>query len=86
MKKKEFQSLRTKDVAELRKLLTGKRKDVLDKRMGISTAKEKNLKVVKNLRQEVAQILTVIREKEIIGKIDKPDQKKDKESPKSGKK
>ncbi len=71
MKKKELKDLRTKDVADLRKMLAKKKKEVSGKRMDMAGAKEKNLKVVKNMRREIAQTLTVITEKEIIGKITK---------------
>lgn len=58
MKKKELKDLKSKDMAGLEKILAEKRKESLTKSN-------------KNLRREIAQILTVVREKEIIGKITK---------------
>ena len=56
MKIKELKDLRTKEPETLKKTLSEKRKEVLSKN-------------TKNLRREIAQILTIIKEKEIISKI-----------------
>jgi ribosomal protein L29 len=69
MKRKEFNDLREKDIKALRILATAKRFEASKKRMEILGGKEKNLKATNNLRHDLAQILTVIREKEIIEKL-----------------
>lgn len=71
MKRKEFNDLKTKEMGTLKKLAMGKRLEASKKRMEIVGGKEKNLKATNNLRHELSQILTVIREKEIIEKLQK---------------
>lgn len=66
MKKKELQELRIKKMAELRKLLS-KRKKEADVTYGkMKAGQEKNLKKAKNLKRDIAQILTLIREKQFL--------------------
>lgn len=69
MKKKEFNDLKVKEMKALKKLANEKRLEASKKRMEIVGGKEKNLKATNNLRHDLAQILTVIREKEIIEKL-----------------
>jgi ribosomal protein L29 len=69
MKRKEFNDLRTKDLKALKKLAMEKKLEAAKKRMEIVGGKEKNLKATNNLRHDLAQILTLIREKEIIEKL-----------------
>lgn len=71
MKIKEFKELRNKDIKSLRKLAYTKRLEVIKKDMAVKGGKEKNLKSVGNLRNELAKILTLVREKEIIEKLTK---------------
>lgn len=54
MKKKEKEVIRAKKI-ELAKFLAN-----------LAAGKEKNLKKGKNLRKEIAQMMTVVREKELI--------------------
>ena len=69
MKKKEFNDLRAKDLKTLQKMAREKRFESAKKRMEIVGGKEKNLKATNNMRHDLAQILTLIREKEIIEKL-----------------
>ena len=71
MKRKEFNDLKTKDILALKKLGREKKFEASKKRMEIMGGKEKNLKATNNLRHSLAQILTVVREKEIIEKLQK---------------
>ncbi len=66
MKKKEFNDLKIKDINTLKKLAREKKLEADKKQMEIMGGKEKNLKATNNLRHDLAQILTVVREKEII--------------------
>ncbi|KKQ51952.1 50S ribosomal protein L29 [Candidatus Woesebacteria bacterium RIFCSPHIGHO2_01_FULL_39_17] len=66
MKKKEIQDLRGKTQAELKKKAEDKRLELSKIVVNLKASKEKNLKKAKNLRRELAQILTVLREKEIL--------------------
>lgn len=66
MKKNEKIALRAKEVGEIGKTLGEKRVE-LGKIIAESYGgKEKNLKKAKNLRRDIAQILTIIKEKEYI--------------------
>ncbi len=69
MKKKEYNELRGKNIKELRKIVIAKKNDEEKAKMKILGGKEKNLKLKRNLSSEIAKILTLIREKEIIEKL-----------------
>jgi ribosomal protein L29 len=69
MKRKDFAELKEKTKVELTKLVVQKRMDATKKKMEILAGKEKNLKAYKNLRQEIAKILTLVKEKEILEKL-----------------
>ena len=68
MKKKDLQSLRSKSIKELRKMAFDKKLEASEAFVKIKSGQEKNLKKVKNLRTDIAQILTAIKEKEIMDK------------------
>lgn len=78
MKKKELQEIRNKKMAELEKLVSKKRQEVAVLQAKVKAGQEKNLKKAKNLRREIAQILTLIREKEILKREEKREVKKNK--------
>lgn len=82
MKRKELNDLRNKSDDQLKKMLDKKKIDVMKIKAKLKVAKEKDLKRVKNLKKEISQIKTVIREKELIGQNLK---KKEKDSNKKGK-
>jgi len=65
MKKKDFTEFKKKEVGEMKNVLAKKLLELKALQVKIPTGKEKNLRVRKNLRQEIARILTVIREREI---------------------
>jgi ribosomal protein L29 len=71
MKRKDYQDLKGKTVKELLKMAAVKKAEAIKKKMQIMGGKEKNLKVYRNLRIEVAKILTLVREKEILEKLTK---------------
>ena len=66
MKRKEFNDLRGKNIQELGKIALEKKLEAEKAKMKMLGGKEKNLKVRKNLAKEIAKILTLVREKEII--------------------
>jgi ribosomal protein L29 len=70
MKTKDFKDLRIKDLKTLKKLAVEKKKEAIKAKMGEVSSKEKNLKLALNIRREVAKILTLIKEKEILEKIE----------------
>jgi ribosomal protein L29 len=70
MKRKDFTGLRGKTIKELQKLAYEKKTEAIKKKMDIMGGKEKNIKLYRNLMTEVAKILTLVREKEIVEKIE----------------
>lgn len=70
MKSKDFKDLRNKDIKALTKLVIEKKTELDKKMMEIKSGKDKNLKVGVNLRREIAKILTLISEKQIIEKLE----------------
>ena len=66
MKKKELTAFRNKKIDDLNKILREKRADAREAYSSIRAGQEKNIRKYKSLRREIAQILTIIREKEII--------------------
>lgn len=67
MKKTDLKSWRGKKVEELKKVVIEKRLLTLKTMVKVKAGQEKNLKKAKNLKKELAQMLTIIRESEIIG-------------------
>ena len=66
MKKKELAVYRKKQIEDLRKILEQKAKDSDEAFLKVGSGQEKNTRSNKNIRRDIAQILTIIREKEII--------------------
>ena len=77
MKKKDLKSLRSKKIEELKNMVETKRSEAANAHVKMMAGQEKNLKKAANLRREIAQILTLIKEKEIADKIAKEEEKKD---------
>ncbi len=71
MKRKEFTDLKTKTVKELTKMVMDKKTEMGKKKVEMFSGREKNLRFFNNLRREVAQIMTIVKEKEIVEKLTK---------------
>ena len=69
MKRKDYADLKGKTVGELTKMISVKKTEAVKKKMQSLAGKEKNLKAYRNLRAEIAKILTLVREKEILEKV-----------------
>ncbi|QQG42021.1 MAG: 50S ribosomal protein L29 [Candidatus Woesebacteria bacterium] len=69
MKRKEFTGLKNKSIKDLEKLVREKKEESLKKKMEGISGKDKNLKNYRNLRREIAQALTLIKEKQIIEEL-----------------
>jgi len=69
MKRKDYQDLKGKTIKELLKMAAIKKGEATKKKMQIMGGKEKNLKLYRQIRLEVAKILTLAREKEILEKL-----------------
>ena len=65
MKKTKVHELKTKTKDELENMLIEKEKDLTNQRMGIATKKQKNTRLLKSIRGEIARVKTVLREKEL---------------------
>lgn len=70
MKRKDFSELKEKSRQDLSKAVSKKRSDAAKAKIEIVSGREKNLRSLKNIRLEIAKILTLIREKEIIEKLE----------------
>jgi len=66
MKKKETSSYKEKSVLELKKSVAEKKERLIKLYAEIHAGKEKNTSSYRNLRKEVARLLTIIRQKQII--------------------
>lgn len=62
MKKKELNDLRKKDMKSLEMLVVTKRADLAKTEIDIKIAREKNLKKAKNIRKDVAKLMSIIHE------------------------
>ena len=71
MKRKDFIELKAKETADLLKMVKTKKTELAKLGPKVSAGEEKNLKKAAGLRREVAQILTLIKEKEILKKEEK---------------
>jgi len=69
MKKKDYIDLKGKTIKELTKMASDKKMEAIKKKMEILGGREKNLKLHRQIRAEVAKILTLIREKEIVDQL-----------------
>ena len=69
MKKKELNSLRSKTLAELHKMVLERKIQINKAKTDIIASREKNLKKAKNLKHELSQVFTIIRQKEIVESI-----------------
>jgi ribosomal protein L29 len=63
MKKSELTKLREKSPSELMRRVEKLRGEIVSERTKMVSGKKKNLKVVRNKRRDLAQILTIIGEK-----------------------
>ncbi|MFI5241052.1 MAG: 50S ribosomal protein L29 [Microgenomates group bacterium] len=66
MKRKDLTDLKTKDLKDLKKMVLTKKDEALAAKVKRFSTQEKNLKSAKNLKIEIAKIMTIIREKEIM--------------------
>ena len=75
MKKKEIDNLRKKDDEELSKILQEKKKEYLVTYNQVGAGHEKNLRKPTNIRKDIAQILTIMKEKSLISEIKAKEEK-----------
>lgn len=66
MKKKDITELRSKKLEELVRQVSDKKIDLVKTHANMKVAKEKNIRKARTLRGEIAKILTIIREKQLL--------------------
>lgn len=66
MKKNDLNNMRKKKKEDIEKTLVKKLEELEKTKMDMSLGQESNLKKVKMLKKDVAQLKTLIREKEIV--------------------
>jgi ribosomal protein L29 len=76
MKRKDYTDLKEKTIKELVKMASAKKAEAIKKKMEILGGKEKNIKLHRQIRAEVAKILALVREKEILEKLTLKDEVK----------
>jgi ribosomal protein L29 len=64
MKKSKIIEARSKEITELKKQLMETQQQLVKLRLEIASGKIKNTKASKSLRKDIAQLLTLIKEKE----------------------
>ena len=65
MKKNDYKNLKTKKAEDLKKMISEKKLELLKLLSNKVSKGDKNLKKGRNLKKEIAQILTLVRESEL---------------------
>lgn len=68
MKIKELNSIKIKDIKDLEVMISKLRLELMKNQVKIAGGKEKNLKKSWSLKKEIAQMQTIIKEKESVTK------------------
>lgn len=66
MKRKDLQAMRGKTEKEVTLEVAKKETELIDQRLRIRSGDKKNLKGAWNIRRDIAQMKTVLREKELL--------------------
>jgi len=69
MKKNDLKLIRSKTLPELVSLVRSKKEELTLSYTKLKADKIKNTSLLKNLKKDIAQLLTLIREKEIVEKL-----------------
>ena len=72
----DFKELKNKKEKDLEKLIEEKRERIRQLRFAIASGKVKNVREMRNLRKDIARILTILNNKEKEGKNKEPNDKK----------
>ena len=64
MKRKEFQEHKNKSISDLKKDLSANREKLVKLKFDLAAGKVKNIGEIKQIKKSIAQILTIVREKE----------------------
>lgn len=71
MKKNEFGQIKALDLKELKDKVKGLKKEIAELTIDKNMKKLKDLKSISKKKKEAAQVLTVIRQKELLAKLEK---------------
>lgn len=66
MKKNDYKNLKTKKIEDLKKMISEKKLELIKLLSNKVSKGDKNLKKGRNLKKEIAQILTLVRESELV--------------------
>jgi len=78
MNSKDLKKIKGVQISELYKTLAKKKQEAALTSVKMAAGKEKNLKSYKSLKKDIAQLLTIITEKEIVKQSDNKDDELDK--------
>lgn len=70
MKKNELTTVKNLDISQLKEKAKALKKEIADLTLDKNMKKLKDLRMVSKKRKEIAQLLTLIKQKEIIGKLE----------------
>lgn len=76
MKKTSFNDIKKMDTKALLEKAKSTKKEIVEKYMDKNMAKLKNLKEIKNKRRDLAQMLTVLRQKQLLKELEVNDAEK----------
>ncbi len=68
MKKKDLIEIRSKKKKEIAKIIKEKKLELAKIRVKIASGEEKNVKKARNLRKDIAQLFTILKEKTLLEK------------------
>lgn len=71
MKTKELLEIRKKSIDQLKKMIEDKKEDLRKINLDMTLGQESNVKKAKLLKTEIAQLMTITREKELLETVDK---------------
>lgn len=63
MKKKDLEQLKNKTIKELEEFIRTKEQNLLKSKLDLSSGRVKNVRIVKNISRDLAQIKTILQEK-----------------------
>lgn len=75
MKRKDVEKLHQLSVQELREKLVQTRKELIDLRMSEGREKTKDVKIIGKKRDDLARIMTILKEKEFLEEAKEEDEK-----------
>jgi len=75
MKRKDVEKLHQLSVQELREKLVQTRKELIDLRMSGGREKTKDVKIIGKKRDDLARIMTILKEKEFLEEAKEEDEK-----------